>query len=75
MANNGRPEAALDYYIRALELNPGYIRARSVNRTTLSGRWQAHFVSPFPPTQVQFGHLVYQSPREFSKPAVYVSAI
>ncbi|KAF9529189.1 hypothetical protein CPB83DRAFT_869092 [Crepidotus variabilis] len=28
MANSGRAEAALDYYSRALELNPGYIRAR-----------------------------------------------
>jgi len=30
MANSGRAEAALDYYYRALELNPGYIRARYV---------------------------------------------
>ncbi|KAH9485130.1 Peroxisomal targeting signal receptor [Psilocybe cubensis] len=28
MANSGRAEEALDYYYRALELNPGYIRAR-----------------------------------------------
>ncbi|KAL4074264.1 hypothetical protein J3A83DRAFT_4234766 [Scleroderma citrinum] len=28
MANNGRGEEALAYYYRALELNPGYIRAR-----------------------------------------------
>ncbi|KAF8904468.1 hypothetical protein CPB84DRAFT_1677396 [Gymnopilus junonius] len=31
MANSGRAEEALDYYYRALELNPGYIRARRVN--------------------------------------------
>jgi len=28
MANSGRAEEALPYYYRALELNPGYIRAR-----------------------------------------------
>ncbi|KAJ3495339.1 hypothetical protein NLJ89_g10641 [Agrocybe chaxingu] len=28
MANSGRALEALDYYYRALELNPGYIRAR-----------------------------------------------
>ncbi|PFH53822.1 hypothetical protein AMATHDRAFT_73234 [Amanita thiersii Skay4041] len=28
MANNGRAEEALQYYYKALELNPGYIRAR-----------------------------------------------
>jgi peroxin-5 len=28
MANSGRAEEALDYYYRALELNPAYIRAR-----------------------------------------------
>lgn len=28
MANSGKAEEALDYYYRALELNPGYIRAR-----------------------------------------------
>ncbi|CAA7261694.1 unnamed protein product [Cyclocybe aegerita] len=28
MANSGRAEEALEYYYRALELNPGYIRAR-----------------------------------------------
>lgn len=28
MANSGHPEEALEYYYRALELNPGYIRAR-----------------------------------------------
>ncbi|KDR75203.1 hypothetical protein GALMADRAFT_249168 [Galerina marginata CBS 339.88] len=28
MANSGRAEEALSYYYRALELNPGYIRAR-----------------------------------------------
>ncbi|KAF8973114.1 hypothetical protein BDZ97DRAFT_1779464 [Flammula alnicola] len=28
MANSGRAEEALNYYYRALELNPGYIRAR-----------------------------------------------
>lgn len=28
MANSGRAEEALQYYYRALELNPGYIRAR-----------------------------------------------
>ncbi|PCH43796.1 TPR-like protein [Wolfiporia cocos MD-104 SS10] len=28
MANSGQPEQALQYYYRALELNPGYIRAR-----------------------------------------------
>ncbi|KAG5648592.1 hypothetical protein DXG03_003203 [Asterophora parasitica] len=28
MANSGRAEDALQYYYRALELNPGYIRAR-----------------------------------------------
>ncbi|KAG5733004.1 Peroxisomal targeting signal receptor [Termitomyces sp. T112] len=28
MANSGRPEDALQYYYKALELNPGYIRAR-----------------------------------------------
>ena len=28
MANSGRADLALDYYYRALELNPGYIRAR-----------------------------------------------
>jgi len=28
MANSSRPEEALEYYYRALELNPGYIRAR-----------------------------------------------
>ncbi|EJU04384.1 TPR-like protein [Dacryopinax primogenitus] len=27
-ANSGNPEKALEYYYRALELNPGYIRAR-----------------------------------------------
>jgi hypothetical protein len=30
MANSGHPEDAVEYYYRALELNPGYIRARSV---------------------------------------------
>jgi peroxin-5 len=30
MANSGQAEDALQYYYRALELNPGYIRARSV---------------------------------------------
>ena len=30
MANSGRAEEALGYYYRALELNPGYIRARYV---------------------------------------------
>lgn len=30
MANSGRAEEALEYYYRALELNPAYIRARSV---------------------------------------------
>ena len=28
MANSSQPEEALAYYHRALELNPGYIRAR-----------------------------------------------
>ncbi|EPQ57698.1 hypothetical protein GLOTRDRAFT_16305, partial [Gloeophyllum trabeum ATCC 11539] len=28
LANNGRPEEALQFYYRALELNPAYIRAR-----------------------------------------------
>ncbi|KAG5654403.1 hypothetical protein H0H81_003227 [Sphagnurus paluster] len=28
MANSGQPEDALEYYYKALELNPGYIRAR-----------------------------------------------
>lgn len=28
LANNGRAQEALDYYYRALELNPSYIRAR-----------------------------------------------
>ena len=28
LANSGQPEAALQYYYRALELNPAYIRAR-----------------------------------------------
>lgn len=28
MANSGRAEDAIQYYYRALELNPGYIRAR-----------------------------------------------
>lgn len=30
MANSGRAEEALQYYYRALELNPVYIRARLV---------------------------------------------
>jgi len=30
VANSGRPEEALHYYYKALELNPGYIRARYV---------------------------------------------
>ena len=30
MANSGNPGGALEYYYKALELNPGYIRARSV---------------------------------------------
>lgn len=30
MANSGKAEEALNYYYRALELNPGYIRARYV---------------------------------------------
>lgn len=30
MANSGGAENALEYYYRALELNPGYIRARWV---------------------------------------------
>jgi peroxin-5 len=29
MANSGRADEALQYYYRALELNPAYIRARS----------------------------------------------
>jgi tetratricopeptide (TPR) repeat protein len=28
MANSGRAEEAIQYYYRALELNPAYIRAR-----------------------------------------------
>lgn len=28
LANSGHPEEALQYYYRALELNPAYIRAR-----------------------------------------------
>jgi peroxin-5 len=31
MANSGRAEEAVQYYLRALELNPAYIRARSVD--------------------------------------------
>lgn len=31
MANSSRPEDALEYYYRALELNPGYIRARWIH--------------------------------------------
>jgi hypothetical protein len=30
MANSGQAEDAVQYYYRALELNPGYIRARLV---------------------------------------------
>jgi hypothetical protein len=30
MANSGHAEEALQYYYKALELNPGYIRARCV---------------------------------------------
>lgn len=30
LANSGHPDEALQYYYNALELNPGYIRARSV---------------------------------------------
>lgn len=30
MANSGQAEEAVQYYYRALELNPGYIRARLV---------------------------------------------
>ena len=30
LANSGRPGEALDYYYRALELNPAYLRARCV---------------------------------------------
>ena len=36
LANSGRPGEALDYYYRALELNPAYIRARCVPRSFLS---------------------------------------
>lgn len=28
MANNGNAEEALQYYYRALEMNPSYVRAR-----------------------------------------------
>lgn len=31
LANNGNPEEALQYYYRALELNPTYIRAKCVS--------------------------------------------
>lgn len=33
MANGGHAEDALQYYYKALELNPGYIRARYVFTT------------------------------------------
>jgi hypothetical protein len=53
MANSGRSDQALEYYYRALELNPGYIRARSASILYL-------FVKPFIPKQVQFGNIIHQ---------------
>lgn len=36
MANSGRAEDAIQYYYKALELNPGYIRAQYVAMARLS---------------------------------------
>lgn len=55
MANSGGADQALGYYYRALELNPGYIRARSATSFLLICPSHNHRA------QVQLGHIIYQS--------------
>lgn len=55
MANSGQAAEALQYYHRALELNPAYIRARYVCLEYISMS-RSDFIH-----QIQLGNLVYQS--------------
>jgi peroxin-5 len=63
MANKGRAEEALPYYYRALELNPAYIRARSV--PALAHSLVTQTLTTTPPIQIQSWHILYQSPRKY----------
>jgi len=53
MANSGRANQAIEYYYQALELNPGYIRARSASILFL--------LQSLTLEQVQFGNIIHQS--------------
>lgn len=64
MANSGRAEDALQYYYKALELNPGYIRARHASLVIL-------LISTLKLSfQVQSRYFMHQPQGMFSKPQI-----